>query len=82
MQCPKPECGSFNCRVVTTKQTTGGPYQVVRRRRCVSCGHRWYTAQQAEIEITSDQMVWAGDEISLKIHPLFGLPDAPSEKLR
>jgi hypothetical protein len=24
-------------------------------------------------------MVWAGDEIKLKLHPLFGLPDAPGQ---
>ena len=79
MKCPK--CGSFNCRVVTTKRTTEGPYEVVRRRRCVSCDHRWYTAQLAEIEINSDEMVWAGDQIKLKLHPLFGLPDAPHQSL-
>ena len=72
MKCPA--CGSFNCRVVTTKRTTEGPYEVVRRRRCVTCDHRWYTAQHAEVEITSDEMTWVGDEIKLKFHPLFGLP--------
>ena len=72
MKCPA--CGSFRCRVVTTKRTTEGPYEVVRRRRCVTCDHRWYTAQHAEVEITSDEMTWVGDEIKLKFHPLFGLP--------
>ena len=77
MKCPA--CGSFHCRVVTTKRTTEGPYAYVRRRRCVTCNHRWYTAQHAEIEITSDEMIWVGDEIKLKFHPLFGLPDAPAQ---
>ena len=61
-------------RVVTTKRTVDGPYEIVRRRRCTSCDFRWYTAQAPEVIVDSDVMTWVGDEIKLKIHPLFGLP--------
>jgi hypothetical protein len=29
----------------------------------------------AEVEIQADEMTWVGDEIKLKFHPLFGVPD-------
>ena len=73
MKCPA--CGSFNCRVVTTKRTTDGPYETVRRRRCVSCDHRWYTAQHPEVLIDPYALTWVGTEVKLKLNPLFGLPD-------
>ena len=57
MRCPA--CGSFNCRVVSTKRVVEGPYEVVRRRRCVACDHRWYTAQEPEVNI-GPYISWAG----------------------
>ena len=64
MQCP--ECDSYSVRVVTTKQSAGGPYTVVRRRACRSCGHRWYTAQKPEVNI-SRYMQWEGDRIRITL---------------
>ena len=69
MKCAK--CGSFRVHVVTTKRTVEGPYEIVRRRHCISCNHRWYTAQVPEVEIPSSAMTWVGDEIKLNLHPLF-----------
>lgn len=66
MKCP--HCDSHNIHVVTTKQTANGPYKVVRRRACRSCGHRWYTAQKPEVNI-SRYMQWEGDRIRITLPP-------------
>lgn len=47
-----PECGSQNSRVVLTKPVKNDRFAVIRRRRCVTCGHRWYTAQAPEVYIS------------------------------
>ena len=60
MKCPK--CGSFRVHVVTTKKTVDGPYETVRRRHCNSCDHRWYTAQEAEVNI-GPYLNWVGDQV-------------------
>jgi len=64
MKCPV--CDSFNVHVVTTKQAANGPYKVVRRRGCRSCGFRWYTAQKPEVNI-SRYMRWEGDRIRITL---------------
>ena len=60
MKCPK--CGSFRVHVVTTKKTVDGPYETVRRRHCNSCDYRWYTAQEAEVNI-GPYLNWVGDQV-------------------
>ena len=47
-----PKCGSQNSRVVLTKPVKNGRFALVRRRRCVDCGERWYTAQAPEVYIS------------------------------
>ena len=40
-----PKCGlSKQPDVVLTKPVKNGRFALVRRRRCVDCGERWYTA--------------------------------------
>ena len=51
-----PECASNSARVVLTKKTKEA--QIVRRRRCDSCGHRWYTLQYPEINISEEEVYW------------------------
>jgi len=48
-QCP--ECSRRNSKVVLTKEVINGEFDVVRRRHCLACGHRWYTAQTREISV-------------------------------
>ncbi len=62
MKCKK--CGSFQVKVVTTKKTVDGPYEVVRRRHCQSCGFRWYTAQKPEVDI-GPYLHWIGDQVKI-----------------
>lgn len=47
-----PHCNSMRIRVVTTMHTEEGDW--VRRRRCLVCGHRWYTLQPPETEIAKE----------------------------
>ena len=44
-----PKCGSHELRCVFTKEIVGHPeFAIGRRRKCVDCGHQWYSAQQIE----------------------------------
>ena len=43
-QCPN--CRVYETRVINTSFTE--TREIVRRRRCTVCDHRWYTVQQAE----------------------------------
>ena len=51
-----PKCKANSARVVLTKKTEEN--QIIRRRSCDSCGHRWYTLQYPEVEIPSDTVKW------------------------
>ncbi len=51
-----PECGANSARVVLTKKTKD--LKIVRRRACHECGHRWYTLQYPEIEISPNDVSW------------------------
>ena len=53
-QCPK--CKANAASVVLTKKTEEN--QIIRRRRCHQCGHRWYTLQYPEVEFASDTLKW------------------------
>lgn len=54
MKCP--ECAAANVTVVTTAYATEG--QIVRRRRCHACEHRWYTIQEAETLLLPGTFRW------------------------
>ena len=51
-QCP--ECGSLTVRADRRYPTTDG--QILRRRRCVNCKHRWYTLQAPEMVIPQERI--------------------------
>lgn len=40
--------------------------EIVRRRKCNSCGHRWYTIQWPEEEIDKSSIIWKNDQIEIK----------------
>ena len=54
MACEK--CGSTEIRVVFTKADANG-YRI-RRRKCLACGHRYYTVQSAEKVIAKYDIQW------------------------
>ena len=64
-QCP--ECGRRRNRVVLTSDALNGKFDIIRRRHCLICDHRWYTGQIREqtcgVEWASDgkliNMSWA-----------------------
>ena len=58
-QCPC--CGQRSSRVVLTKDALNGVYDIVRRRHCKICGHRWYTGQTNEQALAGVQ--WGNDVI-------------------
>ena len=54
-----PKCRSPLTRVMrtTADRTTG---EILRRRVCEECNHRWYTAQEPEYLIPTRQSFWTG----------------------
>lgn len=58
-QCPC--CGRRSSRVVLTKEALNGVYDIVRRRLCNECGHRWYTGQTNEQALAGVR--WGNDVI-------------------
>lgn len=56
MYLPCPKCGSRNSHVVSTVQTPDT--DIVRRRHCRACDHRWYTVQQAEQWLDPVRIRW------------------------
>ena len=46
-----PNCGSQNSELFF-KAIKSSRFALVRRRRCVDCGKRWYTAQAPEVYVT------------------------------
>ena len=54
MQCPA--CSSRSLKVICTADTTDG--QIVRRRHCQACSHRWYTLQPAETDLSKADFRW------------------------
>jgi transcriptional regulator NrdR family protein len=51
-----PNCKSKTTFVVSSNQDQEG--KLVRRRKCNECGHRWYTLQYPEVEISKYQLSW------------------------
>ena len=54
MNCP--ECRSQRVYVVMTKPTQDG--QILRRRHCHACDHRWYSLQSPEVVIDGSRIEW------------------------
>lgn len=57
-----PSCRANAARVVATRTTKNN--ERIRRRHCHNCGHRWYTLQPPEIEISTDEVQWNANGIS------------------
>ena len=53
-QCPK--CGRRESRVVLTSDALNGKFDIIRRRHCKNCDHRWYTGQVYEVAL--DAVEW------------------------
>jgi len=56
-------CKSGRTEVVLTKWAE--QRIKVRRRHCLSCGHRWYTQQPPEVELSQAQFVWCDRSIQI-----------------
>ena len=52
-----PNCGKRNSHVVLTTEAINGKFDIIRRRHCYSCDHRWYTGQVLEVAI--EGIEWA-----------------------
>ena len=50
--------------MVLTKEVINGEFDVVRRRHCQACGHRWYTAQAKEVAVTQVEWVDRGAAVN------------------
>lgn len=48
---PCPNCGRRQSRVVLTTDALNGNFDIIRRRHCKSCDHRWYTGQVHEVAL-------------------------------
>jgi len=54
-------CGDRNSGVTLTRTLATG--QIVRRRECLMCDHKWYTRQPAEETIETWRVVWIGRDL-------------------
>ena len=67
IQVPCPQCGSYRTYVLASNSTAKG---IIRRRKCAGCDHRWYTRQQHEQSIMSDDVKFNNKKPQLKDDPL------------
>ena len=65
---PCPNCGSPITRVVNTTRSTDG--QIVRRRWCEFCDHRYYTAQSLERVVADGALSWLPVPRSQRTRPV------------
>jgi transcriptional regulator NrdR family protein len=54
-------CGSCDSRVLLARTLVTG--EIVRRRECLGCNHKWYTRQSAEETIETWRVVWIGRDL-------------------
>lgn len=54
--CPCPKCRNPITKVTRSGAEDGG--EIVRRRLCEQCGHRFYTCQEPEYVITEQRLKW------------------------
>ena len=62
-ECPK--CGQSKSRVILTKDTLDGQFDIIRRRCCLHCGHRWYTGQLQEVNLAGVEWTGKGKLINM-----------------
>lgn len=63
-----PKCGSPNVKCVLTLPIHDDPdFIVARRRRCLACSHRWYSAQGPEkvCHVRYNQHLVGGQSLSV-----------------
>lgn len=56
MHCPK--CGAAKARLRVVLTARSGADEVVRRRHCRACDHRWYTLQPPETLLQGKAITW------------------------
>lgn len=61
-QFPCVECGSMRTSVVSTSKLRNG--LIVRRRRCRTCDHKWYTEQAPEKVLSPYRLLWSGRKVA------------------
>ncbi len=54
-------CGDRNSSVTLTRTLATG--EIVRRRECLGCNHKWYTRQSAEETIETWRVAWIGRDL-------------------
>jgi hypothetical protein len=54
--CPCPKCRNPITKVLRSGAEDGG--EIIRRRFCARCGHRFYTAQEPEYIINEKRLKW------------------------
>lgn len=64
---PCPKCRHPHAPVIVTRQTDDG--EVIRRRGCPECGHRWFTLQEPEFLLPQGAVKWSGQRLLLKREP-------------
>ncbi len=67
-----PQCQGSQLKVLLTQVIEGGVR--VRRRKCESCGHRWYTVQEQEQYIPSWRVGYIAKGRKLFLHEPAGSP--------
>lgn len=60
VECPCPKCRHLITKVVRSGAEDGG--QIVRRRLCPACDHRWFTLQEPEYVVKPELVRWSGNE--------------------
>lgn len=67
-----PVCKSSQLKVLLTRMSIEGLR--IRRRKCESCNHRWYTMQPPEIELPSWKVGYISGGRKLFLHESAGSP--------
>jgi hypothetical protein len=63
-----PNCDSQITKVVATTRSTDG--QIIRRRWCEFCNHRYYTAQSLERVVADGALSWLPVPRSQRTRPV------------
>jgi transcriptional regulator NrdR family protein len=62
-RCPK--CGHGITTVIQVCEQADG--RIARRRKCASCDHRWFTAQEPEYVVPRDQVAYRMKRMVLEV---------------
>lgn len=70
------KCGAQESGVVTAHTDESGV--TIRRRKCLQCGHRWYTAQEPEYLVKTEDVCY---QLTEKGHskPVLRFAEGPEE---